>query len=144
MPEGVIAVDNPPSPVGGAELEVLKTLWEHGPGTVREVNARLTQQGRSWAYTTVQTMLQRLEAKGFVRSDKSGAAHVFAAVVSRDRLLSQRLRDLANQFCDGTASPLVLALVEGTQFTPEEIQQLRQLLDQLEAPEQGKKRPGKR
>jgi predicted transcriptional regulator len=136
-------VDVPQSPVGSAELEVLKTLWEHGPGTVREVNARLTQQGRSWAYTTVQTMLQRLEAKGFVRSDKSGPAHVFTAVVSRDRLLSQRLRDLADQLCDGTASPLVLALVEGTRFTPAEIQQLRQLLDQLEAPERGKKRPGK-
>lgn len=136
-------MDTPQSPVGGAELEVLKVLWEHGPGTVREVNARLTQQGRSWAYTTVQTMLQRLEAKGYVRTDKGGSAHVFAAVVSRDRLLSRRLRDLADQFCDGTASPLVLALVEGTRFTPEEIQQLRQLLDQLEAPERGKKRPGK-
>ena len=58
--------------------------------------------------------------------------------------VADRLRDLADQFCDGTASPLVLALVEGTRFTPAEIQQLRQLLDQLEAPEQGKKRPGKR
>jgi predicted transcriptional regulator len=137
-------VETPQSPVRGAELEVLKVLWEHGPGTVREVNARLQEQGRSWAYTTVQTMLQRLEAKGYVRSDKSGPAHVFEAAVSRDRLLNQRLRDLAEQFCDGTASPLVLALVEGTRFTPEEIQQLRQLLDQLEAPERGKKRPGKR
>ena len=136
-------MDTPQSPVGGAELEVLKTLWEFGPGTVREVNARLTRQGRSWAYTTVQTMLQRLEAKGFVRSDRSGSAHVYRAAVSREELLGRRLRELADQFCDGTASPLVLALVEGTRFTPEEIQQLRQLLDQLEAPERGKKRPGK-
>src|SRR6266851_2040647 len=140
--EGVDAVDTPQTPVGGAELEVLKVLWEHGPGTVREVNTRLTQQGRAWAYTTVQTMLLRLEAKGYVRCIKGGPAHVFESAVSRDRLLSQRLRDLADQFCDGTASPLVLALVEGTRFSSEEIQQLRLLLDQLESPERDKKRPG--
>jgi BlaI family transcriptional regulator, penicillinase repressor len=123
--------------IGEAELEVLKVLWEHGPGTVREINARLEQRGHQWAYTTVQTMLHRLQSKGCVRSnprDRSGAAHIFAAIVSRERLLSQRLRDLANQLCGGTSSPLLLALVEGQEFTAEDIRQFRRLLDQLEKP----------
>jgi predicted transcriptional regulator len=120
------------SSITETELDVLKVLWENGPGTVRVINDRLHRQGRQWAYTTVLTLLQRLEAKGYVMTDKSGMAHVFRPAVTRDRLLRQRLRDLANQLCEGTATPLVLALVEGQRFTAEEINQFRQLLDQLE------------
>jgi BlaI family transcriptional regulator, penicillinase repressor len=120
------------APISETELDVLKVLWEHGPGTVRALNALLGRQGRRWAYTTVLTLLQRLESKGYVTSDKSGVAHVFRPAVTRDKLLQQRLKDLANQLCEGTATPLVLALVEGQRFTAEEISQFRQLLDQLE------------
>ena len=123
-----------PQPVSEAELEVLKALWEQGPCTVRAVNAALHGQGRRWAYTTVQTLLQRLEAKGHVRSERGGPAHVYRAAVTRERLLGQRLRDLADQLCGGAASPLLLALVEEGRITPEEIQRLRRLLDELEAP----------
>jgi BlaI family transcriptional regulator, penicillinase repressor len=128
-------------PISEAELEVLKVLWEQ-PGTVREVNAVLGRQGRRWAYTTVQTMLQRLEAKGYVRSERGGPAHVFRAAVSRDDLLSRRLRELADQLCDGTASPLLLALAGDSRLTPEEIRQLRQLLDRLEPPRRPRPRGG--
>jgi predicted transcriptional regulator len=118
--------------ISATELAILKVLWERGPGTVREINRVLRGQGRRWAYTTVLTLLQRLEAKGYVASDKAGVAHVFRAMVSRDRLLRQRLRDLANQLCEGTPGPLVLALVEGHRFSETEIEQFRRLLDQLE------------
>jgi predicted transcriptional regulator len=115
-----------------AELDILKTIWESGPGTVRELNARLRKSGRRWAYNTVLTLLQRLEVKGYVTSDKAGLAHVFRAVVSRERLLRQRLKDLANQLCEGTPAPLVLALVQDQHFSDDEIVQFRKLLDQLE------------
>ncbi len=118
-------------PISEAELDILKVLWEHGPGTVREING-LLRQGRRWAYTTVLTLLQRLEAKGYVASDKSEQAHVFRAGVSRARLLRQRLKELANQLCEGAAAPLMLALVEGRRFTAEELEQFRRLLDELE------------
>jgi predicted transcriptional regulator len=119
--------------LGESELELLKILWEHGPDTVREINAYSRRRGKRWAYTTVLTMLQRLEAKGYVMSDKSGVAHVFRPAVTRDKLLRQRLTDLADQLCEGTATPLVLALVEGQRFTTEEISRFRELLNQLEA-----------
>jgi BlaI family penicillinase repressor len=118
--------------LGENELDLLKMLWEHGSGTVREINAFSRRHGRRWAYTTVLTMLQRLEAKGYVSSDKGGVAHVFRPSVTRDKLLQQRLTDLADQLCEGTATPLVHALVEGQRFTREEISHFRQLLDQLE------------
>jgi BlaI family penicillinase repressor len=129
--------DARPSSLGENELDLLKMLWEHGPGTVREVQAFSRRKGRRWAYTTVLTMLQRLEAKGFVTSDKSGVAHVFRPMVTRDKLLRRRLKDLANELCEGTATPLVLALVQEQRFTPEEISRFRQLLDGLEGKTKG-------
>jgi predicted transcriptional regulator len=125
-------VDASKPQVSGTELEVLKVLWEHGPGTVRIINAILREQGRRWAYNTVLTLLQRLEAKGCVSSDKRGLAHVFRAALSRDKLLRRRLKDLANQLCEGAASPLVRALVEGQRFSEEELGALREMLDRLE------------
>jgi predicted transcriptional regulator len=120
------------SVISETELAVLKVLWDLGTGTVREVSAVLQQQGRKWAYTTVQTLLNRLQGKGFAASDKGGPAHVYRAAFSREKLLQRRLHDLADEFCEGTASPLVLALVEGGRFTPAEIGRFRELLDQLE------------
>jgi predicted transcriptional regulator len=125
-------------PISETELDVLKVLWDHGPATVRAINGRLRGMGRRWAYTTVLTLLSRLEGKGYVASDKSGIAHVFRPVVTRNKLLRQRLRDLASQLCEGTPVPLVHALVETHRFTAEEISQFRRLLDQLE----GKKKKG--
>lgn len=130
------------STISEAELEVLKVLWEHPAGTVREINTILQGQGRSWAYTTVQTLLQRLESKGHVQSDKSGSAHVYRAAVSREDLLDRHLRELADKFCDGTASPLLLALVGNNRLTADEIKQLRQLLDRLEPPRRPRPRSG--
>jgi BlaI family transcriptional regulator, penicillinase repressor len=127
--------------VSESELEVLKALWDAGPCTVRALNTALQHHGRRWAYTTVQTLLQRLEVKGYVASDRTGAAHVFRAAVSRDALVSRRLRDLADQLCGGTASPLLLALVEDGRLTSEDVQHLRRLLDQLDPPgETGRRR----
>ena len=118
---------------------MLKVLWDVGSGTVREVQAILREQGRKWAYTTVQTLLNRLQAKGNAASEKGGPAHIYRAAVTREQLLRRRLGDLADEFCEGTASPLVLALVEGGRFTPAEIEQFRKLLDRLETDRPRKK-----
>jgi predicted transcriptional regulator len=119
--------------ISETELEILKVLWEHGPGTVREIDAQLRKAGRQWAYTTVLTLLSRLQAKGYVKSDKTELAHVFKPAVTRDRLMRRRLKDLADALCDGAATPLVLALVEGERFSAQELEQFRRLLDELEA-----------
>ena len=119
-------------PISDTEMEVLKVLWDHGPGTVRAVDGHLRALGWRKAYTTVLTLLHRLQAKGYVASDTSDVAHVFRAAVSRDRLLRRRLRDLADELCDGAASPLLHALVEGRRLKSEDIERFRQMLDELE------------
>ncbi len=126
--------------LGGSELEVLKTLWDHGPATVRQVLTHLHDSGRLVAYTTAQTLLIRLEQKGFVRSDKSDLAHVFRAKVSRERVTRSRLKTLVTQLYDGAAGPLVLQLVRTQQLTPEEVQELQDLIDRLDSEKIPKKR----
>ena len=79
------------------------------------------------------TLLSRLREKGYVTSKKDGVAHLFAAAVSREKLLGQRLADLVDRVCDGTASPLVHALVNTRRFSAEEISELRRLVDELES-----------
>lgn len=116
-------------PVSDTELEVLKVVWDRSEATVREIMEALAPQ-KGWAYTTVQTLLTRLEAKGYVKSLRGGSAHIYRAVVSREQLLQQGLNDLSRRLCEGSASPLVMALVEGVRLTPQEIDELRRWLDE--------------
>jgi BlaI family transcriptional regulator, penicillinase repressor len=131
----------PPPPVSDAELEVLKVLWSRGSGTVRDVEADLHRGrgrgGRGGGGGRSRRRPSRLRDKGYVASDASGegAALVFRPTVSRDQLLRHGLSDLADRICDGTASPLVHALVQGQRFSPQEIADFRRLLDELESKE---------
>ena len=125
---------SPGVPVPDTELEVLKVLWSLESGTVREVNARLADAGRQWAYTTVQTLLGRLEQKGLVRSTKRGRAYVFTPTVTRDEFLGDHLHDLAERVCEGEAVPLVLSLFQGRRFSPQQLARFRELLDELQPP----------
>ena len=119
--------------LGALELEVLKVLWDLGSATVREVMTHLHDRGRRLAYTTVQTLLNRLEQKRHVMSDKSGLAYVYRAKVSRERVTRSRLRRVVSQLYDGAAGPLVLQLVRTERLTPEEIRQLHRLIDELDS-----------
>jgi BlaI family penicillinase repressor len=119
------------SPVSDAELEVLKVLWTAAPATVRDVVAALAQRRRRLAYNTVLTLLSRLREKGYVTADRRETAHLFRPLVTRDQLLGSTLSALADRLCDGTASPLVQALVRDQRLTADDIADLRRLLDEL-------------
>lgn len=124
-----------------AEREVLKALWDHGPQTVREVVEFFSGQGQDWTRSTVITLLQRLERKGYVDSDKTGHTFVFRAIVSRQDVMRARMLDLAGELCDGNALPLVLAFAEQHRFTPDELARFQKLID--EAASRSRKRGGK-
>jgi BlaI family transcriptional regulator, penicillinase repressor len=123
--------ETPRPDVSDAEREILRVLWEGGPGTVRDVQDRLVDTKSGWQRSTVITLLQRLEAKGYVDSDKSSHAFVFRAVVSRDDLVHQRMRELADELCDGRAAPLLLSFAQRQKFSAAEIEELRRLVDDL-------------
>jgi predicted transcriptional regulator len=119
--------------LGKAELEVLKTLWDEGPCTVRQVLNHLHDQGRRVAYTTVLTFLSRLEQKRFVKSDKTDQAYVYRPLVSRQKVTTTRLRAVIEQLYDGAAAPMVLQLMREEKFSGDEIAALQNLIDQLDS-----------
>lgn len=123
--------------LGIAELEVLRVLWDQGHSNVREVMETLHDRGRRVAYTTVQTMLARLEQKGFVASDRSGAAFRYRAAISRDQISRSRLRELLDQLYDGAAGQLVLQLVRTQRLKREELAELQRLIERLDGPQTG-------
>jgi predicted transcriptional regulator len=118
--------------LAAGELDVMKALWDAGPSTVRETMFRLHQSGRRVAYTTVLTVLSRLEKKGFVTSDKSDVAYVYRAKVSRDRVIGARVREIVKQLYDGAAAPLVLQLMQSERFSQDEIAEFQRLIDELD------------
>jgi BlaI family transcriptional regulator, penicillinase repressor len=119
--------------LGSAELEVLKVLWDEGPGNVRRVMESLHARARTIAYTTVQTMLTRLTQKGFVRADKSETAFVYRATISREEISRSRLRKLLAQMYDGAAGQLVLQLLQTERLRPSEVEALQKLIERLDA-----------
>lgn len=105
------------------ELEVMSALWDLGTGSVREIQEQLPSQKRP-AYTTVQTIIYRLEEKGAVsRLKKIGNAHVFEPVVTRKAAHHRLINELLDLF-GGSARPLMAHLVEIGKLTLDDIKEL--------------------
>jgi predicted transcriptional regulator len=105
----------------------MDTLWTKGASSVREIQEAFPAKRRP-AYTTVQTMVYRLEAKNAVRRTKKiGNAHIFEAVVSRTAA-QRRLIDAVLGLCGGRAQPLMSHLIESGQLTLDDIEQARAAL----------------
>ena len=127
-----------------AELEVLRLLWQLGDGTVRDVREELKRKGRQLAHTTVLTLLERLEKKGYVECNRDGPANIYNPTISREQVTTDRLVALVEQLGEGQAAPLVLRLVEMHELSSEDIRQLRQLLSKLEVENKKRKKRKKR
>ncbi len=124
------------------ELEVMGALWNLGSASVREIQERLPAKRRA-AYTTVQTIIYRLEEKGAVRRTKKiGNAHVFEAVVTREAAHGKLIDELLDLF-GGSARPLMAHLVEAGKLTLEDIEAMENALAAMEADKQQKSQPKK-
>jgi predicted transcriptional regulator len=124
-------MDATPPEVTDAELAVLHTLWDSGTATIRHLTDVLYPQGTAGQYSTVQKLLERLEAKGCVRRDRGSWPHRFSAVVDRETLIGWRLRTTAEKLCGGSLTPLLMHLLRAEELSPHERQELRAFLDQI-------------
>lgn len=112
------------------ELEILKVLWDVSPLPVREVRARLDQSaGRPLAHSTVVTMLNIMHRKGFVRRRKEGRAFFFSPQDQRKNVVGRMMGDLVSKAFDGSATALVLNLIETNDLDAEELGELRKLIN---------------
>lgn len=109
-----------------AELAILRVLWARGPSTVRDV---AEQMGREGAYTTVLKLLQIMTEKRLVHRDDSARTHVYAAAYSEGHTHKQIVTDLLDRVFDGSAGKLVLQALAAGKASPEEVAEIRALLD---------------
>lgn len=109
------------------ELQIMEALWTLGPSSVREVLQSFPEHDRP-AFTTVQTMIYRLEGKKAVRRTKKiGNALIFEAIVSRDAAQRRLVDDLLALF-GGRIQPLMSHLIEAGQLTLEDVEEARKML----------------
>jgi BlaI family transcriptional regulator, penicillinase repressor len=109
------------------ELQIMKQLWNAGASPIREIHESFPKRNRP-AYTTVQTMVYRLETKGALkRTKKIGNAHIFEAAISRDSVQTRLLDELLGLF-GGRAQPMMAHLVESGRITLEDLKEAEKAL----------------
>jgi predicted transcriptional regulator len=112
------------------ELQIMEALWTRGQSSVREIQEAFPEKNRP-AYTTVQTMVYRLETKGAIqRIKKIGNAHIFDAAISR-KAAQRRLVDELLSFFGGRTQPVMAHLIESGQLTLDDVQEAEKTLRRL-------------
>jgi len=121
-----------------AEWQIMKALWRCQPATVRDLIEHLPP-GVDWAYTTVKTMLTRLEGKKAVSERKTKNVSVYEALVSPQTARGSAWSSFLNQAFDGAMEPMLHFLVRERKLTKKQRRQLAQLLEEEELKERGRK-----
>jgi len=112
------------------ELQIMQALWSRGPCSIRELLEAFPEDERL-AYTTVQTVVNRLEAKKAVRrAEKISNAHIFEPIVSRDMAQGRMIDELVAWF-GGKPLPIMTHLIESGRLTPQEVREARKALREL-------------
>src|SRR5918993_840717 len=120
-----------PPTIPDSELDVLKVLWDRGRGTVREILETLRASGRQWSYATVATLLDRLEGKGMVTSDRSELAFVYRPTISAQDVRQKRVNNLVDKLYQGEPGLLVLHLLKSHPLDAEQAKEVRALLEEM-------------
>lgn len=109
------------------ELEIMKILWKQAPLTVSNILTLICRKTEP-AYTSILTLMQIMERKGYVKHHKNGKAFSYYPVLRREKFLLSEIKRITKNIFEGTPGDLVLNLVENEHLTPEEIKSLKQLL----------------
>lgn len=119
-----------------SELEILHVLWSRGPSTVRDVLDALNEK-KDMGYTGVLKLLQIMTAKGLVRRDESQRAHIYEACRPAEQTKRQLATDMLERVFAGSASQLMMHALAGHRASPEEVEDLRRILDAYEGDKNG-------
>lgn len=114
------------------ELAILEVLWDEEPATIRTLTDILYPGGTSSHYATVQSLLERLETKGYVARQRSRVPHRFRSKVDRGGLIGKRLRDVADDLCEGSMSKLLTTLLDAKEVSSADVEALKAQLDELQ------------
>lgn len=115
-----------------AEWELMQAVWQFSrPVTVREVHDRLYPNGEK-AYTTVQTTMNVLADKGFLKREKRGPVNFYSPLISHDEALKLETRSLVSRIFDGSFGALAAYLIKSGQLSDSDIEEIKRLIDHYE------------
>ena len=114
-----------------AELEILQVLWEMEPATVKDIHEEIAKK-KAVGYTTTLKQIQRMFDKGLVSRKRDGKSHVYSSKVGQHETQSNLFNKLLNTAFKGSAMKLAMHALGKSQPSPEEIRQLRELLNKME------------
>lgn len=115
-----------------SELEILEILWEAGCATVRQVNERLEEKGKNVGYTTTLKMMQIMTEKGLLSRTMDGRTHIYTPVIQEGSARNAMIDRIVDAAFGGSAMKLVLQALGNHKATPEELHEIRKLIDKLE------------
>ena len=120
------------TPISPSETEILRLLWQLKSGTVQAVCDTLPH-GRNISYATVQTLLRRLEKKGYITHNLVGRAHVFAPLVQQQRVIGTAVQSFLDKLFGGDPAPLMQYLAENNEISLQDIEKLRNIIEDGES-----------
>lgn len=123
--------------LGERELDIMQALWQQGEATVSELQKQLQENGIELAYTTILTMLGRLEAKEMVVRDNTERAHRYKPLVKEPLAVGSAIKRLAERFFNGSVEALATRLVE-QELSPEQLRRIQAIIDENTAGEKNK------
>ena len=112
-----------------AETEILRLVWQLGKATVQQVHEALPENRRV-AYKTVQTLLRRLEEKGYLTHKTEGKAYVFCPAVKQEAVVKRTVLDFLDRLFGGDPRPLMHFLAREGHIDTEDVEELRRLIDE--------------
>ena len=111
-----------------SETEILRLVWQLDKATVQQVCDKLPAR-RKIAYATVQTLLRRLEKKGYIKHHNRGKAHVFFPAVKQEAVIKRSVRDFLERLFGGDPVPLLQYLARHGKINTEDVEKLKQLVN---------------
>ena len=120
--------DRPTYRLGDLQLRIMRVLWESGPATVAEVKRQLG--GNRLAYTTVATMLRKMEDRGLLRHCQKGRTFIYQPVVSAEEVTRSMTHDLVDRLFEGNLADTVAHLLETREVSRQELARLERLIQQ--------------
>ncbi len=111
------------------ELEIMKIVWERDPSTVRDVYEALRAR-RKVAYTTVMTMMNILEQKGFLKKRRAERAFLYRPARPRQQVIRAMVREFVDRVFNGSAKPLLVHLIQDEPLSEKELREIARMIQE--------------
>jgi BlaI family penicillinase repressor len=114
------------------ELDVLQVLWQYGPSTVRFVHDKLNEQKEAVIYTSTLKLMQVMKEKGMLERDETNMKHIYSPTVAEEKVKGNLLGRFMDSMYNGSASSLMLALLDNDKTSEAELEKIKELLNNMD------------